>query len=215
MSSDRELFIKRTIVDNLETGEYIASLSDTRSSESMYAALINDKQQYLTFRISHHSTYSGFLSIPTFVASREDPLEVSLKDYMQKATWINLDYNDFFVLSVIKLSREHGVSFQVDDLYSIFTEETQGMMFYQVRTSHHKRRVKKVLANGLNESTNQVFRKLYSTALISTREEDGILRIYISAAGIRLLDLFAKFYIQKFSEDYKNVDWNNIVLPIE
>lgn len=211
---DKELLFKKAIVDNLSAGERIICLSEARKSKSSYATLLNSNHQYLTFRISHHSTYSGFLSIPTFETSKEKPLEVFLKEYMPIATWIPFDYKDFFVLSVIKLSENHGISFQIDDLYSVFSNELQGMIFYQVRVSHRRQRVRKIAANVLDDEVNQVFRKLYATSLISSRKDSSdTLRLYISAAGMRLLDLFTNEYIHDFISDYKNMDWENIRLP--
>lgn len=213
MRSEREIGIAKIIVDHLDSQDRMLCFTSTRHSESDYVTLLNSINQYLTFRISHHEAYSGFLSVPTFVISKSKPLGKILDEYLPKLTWINLDYLDYFILSVIQFSKKHGVVFQIDDLYSIFSDEKQGMVFYQCRSGHSHRRTKIVAANGMNEETNKVFRKLYATSLISSRKTDDTLSIYISEAGFRMIDYFAPKYINQFSKDYVNLDWNDVSVP--
>ncbi|WP_125714893.1 hypothetical protein [Companilactobacillus kedongensis] len=124
-----------------------------------------------------------------------------------------MNISTFSFSCLLKISSKHGVSFQIDDLYSIFTGATQGMIFYQIRKSHTR---KKVEVHGLDDKTNQVFRKLYSTSIISSyKNEDQTLSVYISESAIRLLDLYSNIYLQRFIDDLDNLDWNNIHLPEE
>lgn len=213
MNEEKELNIKKSIIDSLGDNEYLLSFNKARKSESIYVTLLNNEDRYLTFRTSHHSSYSGFLSIPTFNTSNLINFKNELNDYLSIASWINFSYNDFFILSVIKNSLKHGVKFQIDDLYSIFSEESQGMIFYQIRKSSKKKRVD---VNSFDEETNQAFRKLYSTALISSyKNGDQTLSVYISEPALRLLDIFSKNYLQTFIKDNSNINWNNISLPTQ
>lgn len=209
----RELKVKQIIINILNDDERLVCLSKTHNSESMYVTLLNESQRYITFRISNHEAYSGFLSVPTFVLSKSNSLGPVIRDYLDKASWFNVDYSSYFMMSVIKHSQSHKISFQIDDLYSAFSDEKQGMVFYEVH-NYHSHNKKSITANGLDEDVNQIMRKLYSTSLISSyKKGNGELLIFLSESGFRLLDIFSKNYINKFVSDYENIRWNDINLP--
>ncbi len=210
----KEIRMKQAIIGSLANDENLICFSKTRNSESAYVTLLNESKRYITFRLSNHEAYSGFLSVPTFVTSKSNPLGTELRSYLDKASWFNIDYGDYFMMAVIKHSRSHKISFQIDDLYSAFSDEKQGMIFYEVM-DYHSHRKSKIQVNGLDENVNQVMRKLFATTLISSyKKNNGELLVYLSEAGFRLLDIFSKDYIDKFSSDYENINWDNIQIPV-
>lgn len=215
MSAKREDYVKETVNNILSPTEEILCISKARNSESMYVTLVNDQRQYLPFRVSNHATYSGFLSVPTFTASSD--LADLVQDYVDKSSWISLSYEDYFMIKVIARSRKFGTSIQIDDLYSVFTDEKQGMIFYQVKVKHRKvnrNKISQTNVNAMDEPTNDVLRKLYATNLISSRQtSDGNLVVYVSEAGFNVMHRFDEDYKTRFEEDYLDFNWFDVSLP--
>lgn len=210
---ERELMVRQAVAKVLTAQQRLLAVTRTRKSESLYVCVLNEQRQYVTFRVSFHAAKSGFLSVPTFVTGNPEILEQAVRDYLSKATWLTLTYRDYFVLSVITVSHLHHIRFQIDDLYNIFSDEKEAMIFYQVRDSYKK---KHIIVNGLEEATNQVFRKLFASGLIASHQRPGDTpTVYVSEMGMRLLDDFALPFVQRFMTDYAQLDWNNITLPEE
>ena len=126
MHEERELMIRQAIELAVHSDEELFSLNKAHKSESLYAVVINDQLQYIAFRLSEHGAYSGFLSIPTFQITSVPKLAQAIQDYLAGNSWTSLSYQDFFVLEVIIYSHKHKVSFQIDDLFSAFSDEKQG-----------------------------------------------------------------------------------------
>lgn len=211
MQEKRELTIRQAISTALHSGETLFCLSRSHSSESYYAVVMNVQQQYIIFRLSEHGTYSGFLSIPTFQVAPGPKLANLIRGYLEGNSWANLSYEDFFALLIIIFGRKKHVNFQIDDLFSIFSESKQGMIFYQVRSYNHGKRIDD---NGLESKTNRIFRKLYALGLISSyTQPDQTLLVYVSEAGKRLVDQFSGQYISQFIDDYQNFDWGFVKVP--
>lgn len=97
---------------------------------------------------------------------------------------------------------------QIDDNYLTFSEETQAIVFYQVVRSH-----KQIVMNGLSAKMNQVLGKLYATDLIGSFTKDGLLLVYLTEGGRRLLDLSANKYMDQFIQDYATLNWRVLDVP--
>lgn len=211
MHEKRELTIRQAIALALRPKEELLSLNKSHKSESVYAIIINEQRQYIGFRLSEHGTYSGFLSIPTFQIAPAPKLALAIQNYLAGNSWTNLSYQDFYVLKIITFGKQHQVTFQIDDLFAVFSEQKQGMIFYQVRQYHHNKRID---ANGLNELTNQTFRKLFSIGVIASyTQPDNTLSVYVTEAGRRLIDKFSNQYITQFAKDFSEIDGGNIKAP--
>lgn len=213
MFKERDLYVRQVVVAAMGPEERLLSINRTRSSETMYVCLVNQQDLFVTFRVSYHMAGSGFLSIPTFAMSHLEKFEAEIHNYLPKASWTPLTYSDYFMLSVLTYSHVHHILFQIDDLYSIFAEEKEAMIFYQVRESYKKKHIE---VNGLSAGTNQVMRKLFAFGLISSHQVKGETPgVYVSAMGMRLLDYYADTYVEQFMQDYQDLDWNRVVLPDE
>ncbi|KRK95931.1 hypothetical protein FD25_GL002391 [Levilactobacillus acidifarinae DSM 19394] len=208
MLKKRELYVYQVVVAAMGPQDRFLAVHRTRKSESLYVCLVNQQGKFVTFRISSHAAKSGFLSIPTFAMTHRERLEAQLRLYLPKASWTPLTYADYFVLSVMIFSHRHHVYFQIDDLYGIFTEEKEGMLFYQVRDPYkHKR----IVVNGVEETTNRVMRKLFAFGLIASLERSGETpSLYVSEIGMQLLDYYASTYVEQFTQDYQKLDWSNV-----
>ena len=97
---------------------------------------------------------------------------------------------------------------QIDDSYLTFSEETQAIAFYQVVRSH-----KQIVMNGLSVKMNQVLGKLYATDLIGSFKKYGLLLVYLTEGGCRLLDLSANKYMDQFIQDYATLNWRVLDVP--
>ena len=208
MSEQQELQAKTAIVHAMRPQERLASFYRSRKSKSMYLILANDAGDYLPIRISNHRAFSGFLSVPTFELFPATRLETDIRAYLATADWIPFTYQDFFVLSLVKYGHHRGSMIQIDDSYLTFSEETQAIAFYQVVRSH-----KQIVMNGLSVKMNQVLGKLYATDLIGSFTKDGLLLVYLTEGGRRLLDLSANKHMDQFIQDYATLNWRVLDVP--
>lgn len=210
MNEKRELQVKAAIAGALDAEDCIISFYCARKSQSIYVILGRPMSQYLAIRISNHRAFSGFQKVPTFFLRSQEQLTEELTEFLKTANWLTFDYQDFFVLSLIKYGHHHGTTFQIDDSYATFSEESQAMIFYQLI---HLGRRQQVMMNALPEDLNHALAKLYASDLIGSFSNQQSLLVYLSEGGRRLLDLHVGQYIAQFMEDYEQVNWRNLNLP--
>lgn len=192
MNVEPEIILRKTISEVLRKDQRLLCLTKIRHSDSMYVTLLNDKNQYLTL-----------------TTTRDDSLKESLPALLREAAWQNFDYNDYFILSILKDSHNYHVSWQTME------PSSSNINFYQVK-SLRKEGFKKIKFDNIDDKTNQVLQKLYATGLVlsyQTAEKSCLL--YLSEAGLRLVDYFNDKYIEKFAKDYRYIDWNNPQLVVE
>ncbi|WP_424321221.1 hypothetical protein ACPD8N_03290 [Lacticaseibacillus chiayiensis] len=210
MNEKRELQVKAAIAGALGDENCLISFYCARKSQSIYVILGRHMCQYLAIRISNHRAFSGFQKVPTFFLRSQEQLAAELSEFLKTATWRTFDYQDFFVLSLVKFGHHHGTTFQIDDSYATFSEETQAMIFYQLIRLGRRQRV---MMNALPAELNQALAKLYASDLIGSFSNQQSLLVYLSEGGRRLLDLHAGQYMPQFMQDYQQVDWHNLNLP--
>lgn len=211
MSKGREWFVRRAVITVMGPQNHLLTIHRARKSESLYVCLVNQQKEFVTFRVSSHAAKSGFLSIPTFDMTQCQEFKAQLRLYLPKASWTALTYADYFLLSVMACSHLNHVYFQIDDLYGIFTEEKEAMIFYQVRDPYKH---KHIVVSGLEETTNRVMRKLFSFGLVASLERnEATPSLYVSEMGMGLLTYYKNTYSERFKRDYRHLDWNNVVVP--
>ena len=210
MSEKLELHVKAAIAQALDSGDHMISFYRARKSQSMYVILGHSQDQYLPIRVSNHRSFSGFQKVPTFVLRSQEQLTADLTAFLKTAPWLRFCYRDFFVLSLVKYGHHHRTTFQIDDSYATFSQESQAMIFYQLIQLGKRPRV---MMNGLSADLNQALGQLYGTDLIGSFTSQKSLLMYLTEGGRRLLDIYACQYIEQFMEDYHETDWHNLQLP--
>ncbi|MFW4405375.1 hypothetical protein ACN677_07690 [Lactiplantibacillus paraplantarum] len=210
MKDHQEIQIRLVLASILTNDQRIISFHTTRKSESAYVLLGNNQGEFLAIRLSTHKAFSVFMSIPTFDYTDKVQLTEKLSDFLRRASWLQFNYHDYFALSMIVFAKQHGTEFQIDDSYTIFSEASQGMVFYQLLG---RPRGKQVVLHAFEEDYNRVLRRLYAQALIASHSTDNTFKLYVTEAGIHLLDWFSTTYIETFANDYLNVNWFDLKLP--
>ncbi|MSC10495.1 hypothetical protein GKD03_11335, partial [Lactobacillus rhamnosus] len=160
MSEKLELHVKAAIAQALDSGDHMISFYRARKSQSMYVILGHSQNQYLPIRVSNHRSFSGFQKVPTFVLRSQEQLTADLTAFLKTAPWLTFCYRDFFVLSLVKYGHHHRTTFQIDDSYATFSQESQAMIFYQLIQLGKRPRV---MMNGLSADLNQALGQLYGT----------------------------------------------------
>lgn len=207
-----ELYIKKAIQDNLKDDERILVANFSKEKKSMYVTLVRNEIEYLSFRISNHAAHTGYYSNRTFSYYRKnvDKLSKELSVYLEKIQWYHFTYDDFFTLYTITFASKYNVSFYIDDLYSIFSNEEMGIVFYQQRVFNKKKRVVDVVS----EKMTQSLRKLFATGLIYSADVNNSEKIiFITKQGKRMIDGTGSKYLDSYVEDYQQINWLQIDIP--
>ncbi|WP_339101687.1 hypothetical protein [Candidatus Enterococcus clewellii] len=212
MKINDELILKKIILESLNNEEKLLSFSFSKNKKSAYVTLVRANFEYITFRISDHRAFSRYYSNPTFVFNRYDytSFEKELIKFMGKAQWYKFEYNDFYLLYVVKFAHKYHVTFLIDNIYNVFNNEDFGIVFYQEKIFNKKKKDLRIVP----EKMMKYLRKLYATGLINSRSlDEQVIDVYITEQGMRMLDATLALHLERFMSDYREIDWTVIDMP--
>lgn len=194
----------------LKNEEYLLNFHISKKGNSCYFLIIKGEGEYLTFRVSDHST-NAFYSSKTFNSRKDlDELLSEIRTYLDTASWYVFKYEDYFSLKVLSQVPFESVQFYIDNTMGIFDRSLTGLVFYQSREfgRNHKE------FNIVSESFQKELRKLFASGLISDHREgkDDIL-LYINSFGKSTMDYTEEKYINRFKEDEKDINYRYIEVP--
>lgn len=85
----------------LNVDEKILSFSFAKKTKSAYFIIIKGESEFITFRVSNHST-SSFYSNRTFNNKKNlNQLLNEIRNYMDKSAWYVFKYEDYFSLKAL------------------------------------------------------------------------------------------------------------------
>lgn len=194
----------------LKSDERILSVSFAQKTKSAYFTIIKGENEFITFRVSNHSTNS-FYSNRTFNSKKDlNQLMEDIRNYMDKSDWYVFKYEDYFSLKALSKIPFKLMKFFIDNSMGMFDFSLGGLIFYQ--SLEYGKNNKQF--NAVSESFQKELRKLFAAGLISShRESKDKILIYINKSGRFMMDYMEDRYIERFKKDEKNINYKYIEVP--